>query len=276
MNQRLLQKYGKGEARALERLVLEKRFSLTQTDILLGRAESLSAGQKAELDGILSRVSDGEPVQYVLGVADFFGREFLVTPSVLIPRPETAELVEDLARTVTGKRVLDLCTGSGCIAISLALAGGKVTATDISPEVIEVAEKNASRLGADVKFLVQDILAGGPDGEYDVIVSNPPYICQEEAADMEENVLEHEPHLALFVPDSEPLLFYEAIARYAVSHLSDGGILAFEINRRYGHEVARLLNDLGYKNIDIRNDQFDNPRFVFAEAPATLCNGRTL
>lgn len=276
MNQRLLQKYGKGEARALERLVLEKRFSLTQTDILLGRAESLSAGQKAELDGILSRVSDGEPVQYVLGVADFFGREFLVTPSVLIPRPETAELVEDLARKVTGKRVLDLCTGSGCIAISLALAGGKVTATDISPEAIEVAEKNASRLGADVKFLVQDILAGGPDGEYDVIVSNPPYICQEEAADMEENVLEHEPHLALFVPDSEPLLFYKAIARYAVSHLSDGGILAFEINRRYGHEVARLLNDLGYKNIDIRNDQFDNPRFVFAEAPATLCNGRTL
>lgn len=276
MNQRLLQKYGKGEARALERLVLEKRFSLTQTDILLGRAESLSAGQKAELDGILSRVSDGEPVQYVLGVADFFGREFLVTPSVLIPRPETAELVEDLARKVAGKRVLDLCTGSGCIAISLALAGGKVTATDISPEAIEVAEKNASRLGADVKFLVQDILARGPDGEYDVIVSNPPYICQEEAADMEETVLEHEPHLALFVPDSEPLLFYKAIARYAVSHLPNGGILAFEINRRYGHEVARLLNDLGYKNIDIRNDQFDNPRFVFAEAPATLCNGRTL
>lgn len=270
------EKYGKAEARAIERLVLEKRFSLSQTDILLGRAEMLSVEQRRELGQMLSRVADGEPVQYVLGVADFCGMEFGVTPAVLIPRPETAELVQALAPSVSGRRVLDLCTGSGCIAITMALAGAEVVATDISPEALDVARNNARRLGATVIFLEQDILAEGPEGQFDCIVSNPPYICQDEAAEIEENVLEHEPHLALFVPDTEPLLFYSAIARYAVTHLSAHGVLAFEINRRFGDEVAAILQELGYKNIDIRHDQFDNPRFVFAEAPTSLCHIRTL
>ena len=279
--QRLQERYGAGEARALYELVLSQRFGLSRTDILLGKDTTLSAKDKAELQIIIDRVAKGEPVQYVLGQEEFCGRTFLVGPGVLIPRPETQQLVELVKQNVApDSAVLDVGTGSGCIAITLALEGYKVSALDVSEEALAYARKNAERLGADVEFRKEDIktlsnspLKGENKGEkasplrgglVGSIVSNPPYICKSEAATMDENVLKHEPHLALFVPDDDPLLFYKAIADFGLQHLADEGWLFFEANRAYAKEVGELLSGKGYKDIEIIKDQYDNERFVCA------------
>ena len=280
---RLQERYDVGEARALYELIMVRRFGLSRTDILLGKDTTLSEKDKAELQIIIDRVAKGEPVQYVLGCEEFCGRTFLVGPGVLIPRPETQLLVRLVEQKVTpGSTVLDIGTGSGCIAITLALAGYRVTAIDISDEALAYARKNAELLGAEVEFVKGDIrtwilsnfpskgenfgqkaspLRGGLVGS---IVSNPPYICKGEASTMDENVLKHEPHLALFVPDDDPLLFYRAIAEYGLLHLEDEGQIFFEVSSTYAKNVEELLGVKGYKDTKIMKDQYDKERFVCA------------
>lgn len=260
--------YPAGEARAIYRMVMELRFGLSRTDILLGKDKDLSADNLTELQNIMQRLATGEPVQYVLGMAEFCGHTFHVEPGVLIPRSETAELVQAVCAEPKGKSVLDIGTGSGCIAVSLALAGYKVTAFDISKQALSIAQTNAESLNAEVEFVCENILhSNTTERKWDIIVSNPPYICQCEADEMHRNVLQYEPHLALFVPDEEPLLFYDAIAEYGLTHLCNNGRIYLEINRKYGHEICDLLSRKGYQGIRLLNDQFKNPRFIICSLP---------
>lgn len=284
--------YNEREAQAIVRTVLDALFGMSLTDICLGKVTQLSADDTTRLEKIMQRLEKSEPVQYVLGAEWFAGRLFDVAPGVLIPRPETEDLVkwacdeakekekEDNSKEERGKEekevskkgeevphpsILDIGTGSGCIAITVALAlpQARVTAWDISTDVLAIAAGNAHRLGASVRFEHQDALSA-PDDEacWDVIVSNPPYICDRERADMSDNVLSYEPELALFVPDSDPLLFYRAIARYASKALKPGGRLLFETNTAYAHEVAQAMADEGFTAIEVRNDCFGKPRMV--------------
>lgn len=264
--QKLQEKYAIGEARALYELVLSQRFDLSRTDILLGKDTTLSAKEQEELQIIIDRVANGEPVQYVLGYEEFCGRAFQVGPGVLIPRPETQQIIQLIKQNVAPEsKVLDVGTGSGCIAVTLALEGYKVSAFDVSDEALAYARGNAERLGAEVEFKQENILQPEPRCEcWDAIVSNPPYICKSEAEAMEENVLEHEPHLALFVPDDDPLLFYRAIAEFGGKHLADKGQLFFEINRAYPKQVEELLLQKGYEEVRIVKDEYENNRFVWA------------
>ena len=289
---RLTAIYNEREAQAIVRTVLDALFGMSLTDICLGKVTQLSADDTTRLEKIMQRLEKSEPVQYVLGAEWFAGRLFDVAPGVLIPRPETEELVkwtcdeakekekEDNSKEERGKEekevskkgeeaphpsILDIGTGSGCIAITVALAlpQARVTAWDISTDALAIAAGNAHRLGASVRFEHQDALSAPDDEErWDVIVSNPPYICDRERADMSDNVLSYEPELALFVPDSDPLLFYRAIARYASKALKPGGRLLFETNTAYAHEVAQVMADEGFTAIEVRNDCFGKPRMV--------------
>ena len=336
---RLTAIYNEREAQAIVRTVLDALFGMSLTDICLGKVTQLSADDTTRLEKIMQRLEKSEPVQYVLGAEWFAGRLFDVAPGVLIPRPETEDLVkwacdeakekEDNSKDERGKEekevskkgeapqkeeqllssplkeeeerlrkgkdasqkeeqhlssllksnkevsekgeevphpsILDIGTGSGCIAITVALAlpQARVTAWDISTDALAIAAGNAHRLGASVRFEHQDALNAPDDEErWDVIVSNPPYICDKERADMSDNVLSYEPELALFVPDSDPLLFYRAIARYASKALKPGGRLLFETNTAYAHEVAQAMADEGFTAIEVRNDCFGKPRMV--------------
>lgn len=289
---RLTAIYNEREAQAIVRTVLDALFGMSLTDICLGKVTQLSADDTTRLEKIIQRLEKSEPVQYVLGAEWFAGRLFDVAPGVLIPRPETEELVkwtcdeakekekEDNSKEERGKEekevskkgeevphpsILDIGTGSGCIAITVALAlpQARVTAWDISTDALTIAAGNAHRLGASVRFEHQDALSAPDDKErWDVIVSNPPYICDKERADMSDNVLSYEPELALFVPDSDPLLFYRAIVRYASKALKPGGRLLFETNTAYAHEVAQAMADEGFTAIEVRNDCFGKPRMV--------------
>ena len=284
--------YNEREAQAIVRTVLDALFGMSLTDICLGKVTQLSADDTTRLEKIMQRLEKSEPVQYVLGAEWFAGRLFDVAPGVLIPRPETEELVkwtcdeakekekEDNSKEERGKEekevskkgeeaphpsILDIGTGSGCIAITVALAlpQARVTAWDISTDALAIAAGNAHRLGASVRFEHQDALNAPDDEErWDVIVSNPPYICDRERADMSDNVLSYEPELALFVPDNDPLLFYRAIAHYASKALKPGGRLLFETNTAYAHEVAQTMADEGFTAIEVRNDCFGKPRMV--------------
>lgn len=290
---RLTAIYNEREAQAIVRTVLDALFGMSLTDICLGKVTQLSADDTTRLEKIIQRLEKSEPVQYVLGAEWFAGRLFDVAPGVLIPRPETEDLVkwacdeakekekekEDNSKEERGKEekedskeeeaphpsILDIGTGSGCIAITVALAlpQAHVTAWDISPDALAIAAGNAHKLGASVRFEHQDALSA-PDDEarWDVIVSNPPYICDRERADMSDNVLSYEPELALFVPDSDPLLFYRAIAHYASKALKPDGRLLFETNTAYAHEVAQAMADEGFTAIEVRNDCFGKPRMV--------------
>ena len=363
---RLTAIYNEREAQAIVRTVLDALFGMSLTDICLGKVTQLSADDTTRLEKIMQRLEKSEPVQYVLGAEWFAGRLFDVAPGVLIPRPETEDLVkwtcdeakekekEDNSKEERGKEekevskkgeapqkeeqplstplkeekeglrkgkdasqkeeqplssplkeekewlrkgedasqkeeqhlssllksnkevsekgeevphpsILDIGTGSGCIAITVALAlpQARVTAWDISTDALAIAAGNAHRLGASVRFEHQDAL-NAPDDEarWDVIVSNPPYICDKERADMSDNVLSYEPELALFVPDSDPLLFYRAIARYASKALKPGGRLLFETNTAYVHEVAQAMANEVFTAIEVRNDCFGKPRMV--------------
>ena len=338
---RLTAIYNEREAQAIVRTVLDALFGMSLTDICLGKVTQLSADDTTRLEKIMQRLEKSEPVQYVLGAEWFAGRLFDVAPGVLIPRPETEDLVkwacdeakekekEDNSKDERGKEekevskkgeapqkeeqllssplkeeeeglrkgkdasqkeeqplssllknnkevsekgeevphpsILDIGTGSGCIAITVALAlpQARVTAWDISTDALAIAAGNAHRLGASVRFEHQDALNAPDDEErWDVIVSNPPYICDKERADMSDNVLSYEPELALFVPDSDPLLFYRAIARYASKALKPGGRLLFETNTAYAHEVAQAMANEGFTAIEVRNDCFGKPRMV--------------
>ena len=276
--QRLLSLYDEREAKAIVRLVLEERFGLTLAEMLgaslnekLKIKNEKSSGEE-KLEDMMRRLEQGEPVQYVLGEAWFCGRRFHVEPGVLIPRPETEMLVEWALEDERLKikdegliDVLDIGTGSGCIAISLALGlpSASVVAWDVSDAALRIARANAEQLGAEVSFVKQDALAAPNDiARWDVIVSNPPYVCASEAAQMEPHVLEHEPHEALFVPDNDALLFYRAIAQYACRALKPGGRLFFEINPLYATELSSLLKSLGFAEVELRDDQFGKCRMI--------------
>lgn len=289
--QRLTPLYGPQEAKAMTRMLLEDLFSLSFADILCGATEHLSDADTLRLQQSVARLLDAEPLQYVTGTAFFCGHPFHVAPGVLIPRPETEWIVDTAVNLVmsSAPRILDIGTGSGCIAtsISLALADRHchTEAWDISEDTLRIAADNAERLGAEVKFRRRDALRleedfpaeenqGGAEAlsdtnaaaeSWDIIVSNPPYICNREAADMHANVLRHEPHLALFVPDTDPLLFYRAIARYAMRSLRKGGWLLFECNTLYAHDTARMASDMGFAASVVEDDCFGKPRFVKAQ-----------
>ena len=290
--------YDAGEAQAIVRTVLDVEYGMTLTDIICGKVNELSADEERKLEEIIIRLQKGEPVQYVLGEADFAGRTFRVEPGVLIPRPETAELCQWIEKdmieksivssgdssedspedssgnspqaTDDARRILDICTGSGCIAITLGLniPNSEVTGWDISEDALRIAQGNAEILKArNVRIEYQDALALPKAAEAaDLIVSNPPYICEKEKADMEKNVLEHEPSLALFVPDEDPLKFYRAIAEYASSALKSGGALYFEINPIYEKETRKMLEELGFKDIETKEDAFGKKRMMRAKS----------
>ena len=269
--------YDPGEARAITKMVLERRFALSWTDVLCRGIETMSEKDKAELTGIIGRIADGEPVQYVLGEAEFCARIFHVEPRVLIPRIETEELITQVLTSIYGSRqplrIMDIGTGSGCIAISIDKALEEtntdyvVDAIDISADAIRIANGNATQLGAThTNFIKTDILNEAQTAllstDYSVIVSNPPYICNKERAEMDSHVIDHEPHSALFVPDNDPLLFYKAITHFAKGHLLSGGKLLFEINRAYGEETADVLRSYGFQEVAVIKDQFGNDRIV--------------
>ena len=267
--QTLTPMHGAQEARAIVYALLEDVFGLRKTDVLLGRFEALSEAEKLHFVECARRLSTGEPLQYVVGTAPFGELRFEVTPATLIPRPETLELVEWVAtdeQVRPALRLLDIGTGSGCIAISLAklLPQAVVSAWDISAEALAVARRNAECNGVTVDFKQVDVLHVTEAETYDCIVSNPPYICEEEKAEMTDSVLLHEPHTALFVPNTDPLRFYRAIAELGMRCLSPGGTLYFEINRAYGAETCDLLRELGFQSVELRKDFYGNDRMVKA------------
>ena len=281
-----------GEAKAVALLLLERVAGLPTAKALIADGKSLLCRRQNLLD-MASRISQGEPVQYVIGETDFCDLTLKVQPGVLIPRPETEELVNWVIENLNDNlnpnlndncqlssvncQLLDIGTGSGCIAIALAkkLAGAEVEAWDVSDAALKVARENATRNGVKIKVNKVDVLSPHtshlspltPLTPYDLIVSNPPYICEEEKEEMERNVLEHEPEAALFVPNDDPLLFYRQIGALGQQMLKPGGRLFFEINRRFGKEVVELLEGMGYREVELRQDMFGNDRMVKAIKP---------
>lgn len=277
---RIATSYEDGEARAIARILIEELFGLSYTDIVCGATDQLSADDTLRLDTAVRRIEQGEPLQHVLGYADFCGNRFSVNASVLIPRPETEWLVDEGEKLMNGasnaapsapKRILDIGTGSGCIAISLKLRLGEayVEAWDISEEALRTAESNAKALKAEVAFCKRDALRTEESvAPWDLIVSNPPYICDSERAAMDDNVLLHEPHTALFVPDDDPLRFYRAIARYALRSLNNCGSLLFECNTRYAEATGEMMREMGFEDVTVNDDCFGLPRFVKGSSPS--------
>ena len=279
---RLTGVYPATEAQAVVRMLLEELAGLSLADLYAGGIDRLDDAQRQQIERGMARLEVGEPIQYVLGRTSFCGRSFAVAPGVLIPRPETEDLCRLIMNTHPSEslNILDIGTGSGCIAITLALEmpDAEVEAVDISPEALAIAGANAARLGAKVSFHQYDILSedSPPLGrgrgwvapsvpKYDIIVSNPPYICERERADMERNVLDYEPHTALFVPDDDPLLFYRTIGQKALTMLAPGGILCFEINPLYCDQLIELLRSQGYCEVETVSDSFGKRRFVTAK-----------
>jgi len=266
---------GADEALAIAYLLLEHITGVTRADMMANRPLEWTDENRASVDALTQRLQTGEPVQYVLGEADFYGYRFIVTPAVLIPRPETELLVDTICNYIKQQalaaplRVLDVGTGSGCIAIATALVcNADVRATDISEAALAVARRNAEHLGARVEFVHHDILMDEPVfANLDVIASNPPYIALAEKAAMHDNVVNFEPHGALFVPDDDALLFYRALAIKAYDMLNAGGMLCVEINERFGPDVRDLFTRMGYIDGSILKDLDGKDRIVKAIKP---------
>lgn len=262
--------YNEGEATALTRIIATEILGIAPATYYLKDCVTLSTEEEATLSATIERLKRHEPIQYIQGYTEFCGLKFKVNRATLIPRPETSKLVEWIAGDHKEKAVniLDIGTGSGCIAVSLAhrLPLSKVTAWDISPEAIAIAIENSKENNTKVTFEIVDILTQRPtEGVFDVIVSNPPYIKENEKSAMHKNVLDWEPHTALFVPNNDPLIFYRTIAQKAMTMLTTGGTLYFEINRAHGAETIEMLADFGYKNIELRQDFAGNDRMIKAE-----------
>jgi len=305
------------DATEIEALTLTTLTELTTASKAVLKAfpeRELTLMQQEEANEILTQLKTGEPLQYILGYTDFYGLKFLVNPSVLIPRPETEELVQwaisSWQFSVGSGHILDIGTGSGCIAISLKknLPGAKVSAMDISPDALQTAKRNVDLNGVDINFIEADILnikynsplergrvdgaAAGvcytsglntplhpsqegnrtsppllsitPDIKFEIIISNPPYVTLADKKQMHNNVTDFEPHTALFVPEDDPLIFYKAIADFAVNNLTEGGLLFFEINENYGREIIELLENKGFKNVKLRKDMSGKDRIIKA------------
>lgn len=259
--------YPESEISGFVRIIVE-HITTRSYSIALLTNNTLTADQYSKANKIMSRLQAYEPIQYILGKTEFFGMPFSVDKNVLIPRPETEELIELIISenlSYTQLSILDIGTGSGCIAISIAkyLEKPQVEAWDISPEALVVAKGNAVKNNAEVSFNRVDVLADYPtDKKFDIIVSNPPYILDREKEVMESNVLEYEPHVALFVPDDNGLLFYKRIADIALDLLNPSGKLYFEINRDKGQDTMAMLKEKGFTNIELHRDLSGNDRMV--------------
>lgn len=261
--------YDPREVESITRVIFEEVLIWKPVDVVMRDSEELPAFFPGRLEEIIARLLRHEPLQYILGKARFHGHSFAVTPAVLIPRPETEQLVDIIVDQNPGSdlQVLDIGTGSGCIAISLAraLKFAQVTGIDISLDALAVAQQNASLLKTRVRFMEEDIFTlRAPSEVWDIIVSNPPYITDCEKASMEPNVLNYEPGSALFVPDNDPMLYYRPIAAYASRALKNGGRLYLEINRAMAAQVSDTLMHAGLRNIQLYNDFNGNNRFVTA------------
>ena len=257
--------YGPHEAESIARMVVSKKLHYNLSQLVVHYDDECDI---EELERIIEELRSGRPVQYVLARAEFCDMEFGVAEGVLIPRPETEELVYRIVGMAKrGARILDIGTGSGAIAISLAklIAEAEVVAVDISPEALAIARSNAERLGAKVEFVEADALADLSHlGEFDIIVSNPPYIPQSDIVDMRRNVVDFEPHLALFVPDDDPLRFYRAIAKNGARMLREGGSIWFEIYEKLGEELCSMMAEMGYAHNELIEDANLKPRMIWS------------
>ena len=261
--------YAEAEASALARWILEEEFGFSTLELYAGKDTDFPMEKRKRLNDILVRLARFEPIQYIIGKTEFCGLTLKVSSDVLIPRPETAELVDWIVSDCpqSGLRVLDIGTGSGCIAITLAerMVEAEVSAWDISERALAVARENALHNNVRIAFSCMDVF-NEPTGTsvFDIIVSNPPYITESERAEMERNVLDYEPETALFVPDTDPLRFYRRIAHIGNQMLKPGGKLFFEINRAYGSETAAMLKYGGYSQVEVRSDSYGNARMIKA------------
>lgn len=272
IERRLAPLYGEGEAKAMTRLIFHKLKGWSVTDMVINGDREASDLLISDVSDVLTRILAGEPIQYVLGEARFYGLDLHVTPAVLIPRPETEELVELIVHRnpQTDLRVLDVGTGSGAIAIALSrnLHFPDVSALDVSAEALAVAKENASRLYARIKFIHADVFEWTPAPDsFDIIVSNPPYIAESEKKEMERHVLDHEPLLALFVSDEDPLVYYRRIATLGLEALTSGGHLYFEINPLFADTLRSMLSGMGYEEVEVLDDISHRKRFATARKP---------
>ncbi|MDR6941511.1 peptide chain release factor N(5)-glutamine methyltransferase [Mucilaginibacter pocheonensis] len=265
--------YDTNETEAITLLVISEVTQLSKASIKAFPDRKLSAQQIGKLKNILAQLKTGEPVQYILGTTEFYGLPFKVNPAVLIPRPETEELVQWIISVCRGQfagQILDIGTGSGCIAISLKknLVNAQVSAIDISEPALQTAKENAGLNDVDINFIHADILSpqltDGLQTGYSLIVSNPPYVTLTDKKQMHSNVTDFEPHTALFVPEHDPLVFYRAIADFAQTSLKPNGLLFFEINENYGNETVELLSNKGFKSIELRQDMSGRDRMIMA------------
>lgn len=262
--------YPDSELHSIIKILYTEVLHLSMVDIYMGKDINLSAKQVSEIESIVCRLQEYEPLQYIIGTAEFYGLTLNVAPGVLIPRPETTELVECIVKENQNKEVniLDIGTGSGCIALALdkQLPQAIVTAWDVSDDALRIASLNNVKVNGKVRFEKVDVLTVQPEKEiYDIIVSNPPYIMDAEKKDMERNVLDWEPSLALFVPDNEPLHFYRKISELGREMLRSGGKVYFEINRAFGKETKVMMKELGYTSVEVIKDLSGNDRIIKAQ-----------
>jgi len=254
--------YAKEEAASIARIIFKEILGISRTDIAIEPELQITQSDEEKIKRVGRKLMEGYPVQQILGFADFYGIKFKVNKYTLIPRPETEELVQWIIeenKEKKGLKILDIGTGSGCIAIALAkrLNHSQVEAIDISSKALNVAMMNSKELGVQINFARMDILKKSYSdklGMFDIIVSNPPYVTEKEKETMHINVLEHDPQSALFVPDNDPLLFYNAIFELSLKHLTAGGKIYFEINEVYGQNIQELLESRGFKNVLIKKD----------------------
>lgn len=266
IQQAIAANYPSTEAKAISHAYLNMKCGVNTLDILMEK----TIEEPADFTADLARLAAGVPLQYVTGKSYFYDRLFSLNYATLIPRPETEELVSQVLNIIgsDSRDVLDIGTGSGCIAISLALEApqSQVSAWDVAAEAITKAQENANQLGAQVTFKQQDVFAWETDTKtWDIIVSNPPYVLDTEKAEMEAHVLDHEPHLALFVPDEDPLKFYRVIGDMAQERLKPGGYLCFEINRAFGAHNVAMAEAQGFENIQLLKDFHGNDRMLIAQ-----------
>ena len=283
--------YGTNEAEAITLIAIAEVCGFSNARIKAFPELELTSEQSEKLNELLDQLKTGKPIQYILGKTEFYGLPFNVNPSVLIPRPETEELVEWVISSVGSEelavgsrrlavgggqlavdRVLDIGTGSGCIAISLKkhLPNAKVSAIDVSAKALKTAKENAELNEVEIDFIEADILDYKFEIEhpkFEIIISNPPYVTLHDKTKMHINVTDFEPHTALFVPENDPLVFYKAIADFAIQNLQPNGLLFFEINESYGEQIVELLNDKGFKNIELRKDMSGRDRMIRASEP---------
>ena len=270
---RLRSEFPDAEASWMVRMIFEHLLGYSQVDMAIKSDEPVSDFISSKISSIIDRLLTHEPIQYIFGETTFYGLRLKVTPDVLIPRPETEELVDMIVKDAADRpdlRVLDVCTGSGCIAIALArnLRFPIVEAIDLSPKSLEIANDNIAATRTNVKTIQADALHLKPSPDsFDVIVSNPPYIADSERSTMDSNVIDHEPSMALFVPDSDPLIFYTAICSYAKTALSSGGRIYFELNPLYADRLASQMSADGWQEVSLYRDMQSAVRFLSAICP---------